>query len=175
MIKRTVGIESDAYLSLELAQLVIRREGMANATVPIEDLGILVVDYARTTLTGPLMAKLADEGVVVVFCDHRHMPCSVTVPMAAHHLHQGVLRSQVAQSEPSKKRLWQQVVQAKISAQAALAKQRGENPQALLKLQSNVLSGDTANVEGRAASIYFSQVFGPGFLRDVDEPGFQVY
>lgn len=166
MIKRVVGVESACELSVAYGQLKVRRSGEAVGSVPIEDLGVLVLDYTASTITVPLLAALTEAGVAVVVCDEKHFPCGLLTPIAGNYAHGDVLRDQIAMSEPQKKRLWQSIVVAKIEAQADLLRYFGLPDLKVRSMARRVLSGDTGNAEGLAASHYFDALFGSDFFRE---------
>lgn len=166
MIKRVVGIESTCELSVAYGQLKVRRGGEAVGSVPIEDLGVLVLDHTASILTVPLLAALTEAGVAVVVCDEKHFPCGLLTPIAGNYAHGTVLRDQVAMTEPQKKRIWQSIVVAKIEAQADLLRFFGLPDLKVRSLAGRVLSGDTGNAEGLAASFYFDALFGSDFVRE---------
>lgn len=166
MIKRVVAVQSEAFLSLKLEQMVVSRRGQPDAKVPIEDLGVLVLDHAPTSLTVPLLAALQGAGVAVLVCDPKHMPVGLMTPVEGGYAHGQVLREQVAQREPSKKRLWQVVVQAKVLAQADLLRAVGKPHRSVRALVAKVASGDATHVEGVAAAKYFDTLFGKPFSRE---------
>jgi len=143
-------------------------------SVPVEDLSVLIVDSWGVTLTHELLARLSEENVAVVLCDPRHLPTSMLLPLYGHSAHARTLRQQIECSAPKQKRLWQQIVQAKITEQArTLEACRGRSP-ALRKLRAfvpQVGSGDPMNLEGQAARLYFPALFGEDFERDTDRMG----
>lgn len=144
--------------------------------IPVEDLGVLILDSFAITLTSELMVLLAKENVVVIWCDERHMPVAVQCAQSGHHVHAKVLRNQINVAEPTKKRLWQCLIQAKVRNQAE-AVRRAEVPNAvrfskrLASLVPLVRSGDPDNIEAQCARAYWPMLFGPDFLRARDEPG----
>src|SRR5687767_2177673 len=87
LISRIVEISSPARLFCRNQQLHIIREGEVDSTVPIEDLGVLLLDNPQITMSAHLLGACADSNVAVVVCDSRHTPCSALTPFAAHSLH----------------------------------------------------------------------------------------
>jgi CRISPR-associated protein Cas1 len=170
-IGRVVHVGSAARLSYRDLQVLVERDGQPDARVPVEDLAVLVCDCAPITLTAPLLAALAQANVAVVVCGPKHLPDGLMLPLAGAALHTSILLDQIRASEPRKKRAWQAVVQAKIAAQARLLKERTGRDAGLTALIVQVGSGDTGNVEGRAARVYFRTLFGEGFVRNKDAPG----
>lgn len=167
-VKRTVAIESPARLSMDRRRLKVEREGSPAAYVPIEDLWVLILDYAQITLSVPLLAALAEEEVCVVVAGPKHLPVCATVPFASHHLFALIANLQALASVPKQKRIWQQIVKAKIQNQANCLARFGKKDRMVRAYIPRVASGDPANLEGQAAADYFPALFGDGFVRGAD-------
>ncbi|HMM12887.1 MAG TPA: type II CRISPR-associated endonuclease Cas1 [Bacteroidales bacterium] len=169
MIKRTVAFENAARLKLVNGQLNIEPEGSdaRPVQIPVEDIGVLIIESAQVTLTHALLQALMDNNVVVISCNARHLPYGLMLPMFQHHAFTEKMYAQLESSLPLRKNLWQQTVRAKIMNQASLLEFFGHEAQALRYLASSVKSGDTGNLEGRAAAIYWKMLTGlPEFTRD---------
>lgn len=134
-------------------------------TVPIEDLGILVLDNTPTELTGPLLATLGEARVAVILCGEKHLPTGILLPFEGHTLQAQTLRAQIEVSKPTKKRIWQSIVMAKIQSQARHLVERTGSDQGLGAMANTVRSGDTTHREAAAATLYFTYLFGPEFVR----------
>lgn len=171
MIKRIVTIESPARLSLRKGQMVIERKDEGPATVPLEDLGVLILEHPAIQHTQMLLSACFANNVAVLICDDRRMPVALMTPLEGHTLHARILRSQTALGEPAKKRLWQAIVKAKIKAQARALDLIGEEDKALRSMADQVKSGDPSNVEARAARLYWRLLFDKNFRRGRDEDG----
>ncbi|HSV72132.1 MAG TPA: type II CRISPR-associated endonuclease Cas1, partial [Chthonomonadales bacterium] len=170
-LSRVVHIASAARLSLREGQMLVEREGEPPARVPVEDLGVVVLDHAPITMTARLLSALTAQGAAVVVSDAKHLPAGVLLPMAGSSLHARVLRGQIAASLPRTKRLWQAIVRAKVREQAEVLREFTGRDHGLAALAKRVGSGDAGNLEGRAARAYFPALFGQAFLRDPDLPG----
>jgi CRISPR-associated protein Cas1 len=169
MIKRIVDISEPAYLHQQHQQLLIDKQGVTVAKLPIEDLGVLILQHPAIVLTQALIISCQQNNVAVVFCDARHLPYSVILPLSdGHSLHSKIVQQQVSLSLPVKKRLWQQIVKQKIAGQA---RQLDKNSLALERLAANVKSGDEGNLEAQAAQKYWPLLFGAQFRRDTDAEG----
>lgn len=173
MLKRTLVFMHPATLSMKNCQLVIsrREEQGGTVTVPIEDIGFLIIDNPMVTLTIPLLTALSEHNVAVVFCNNKGMPVSMLQNLDTNSTQGMTLRVQLAAGEPLKKRLWKQIVEAKIRNQAALLNSYGLNGNILKSFYMNVKSGDTDNREGAAARVYWIRLFGPYFVRDRNQNG----
>lgn len=160
MIKRTLFFGNPAYLSTKNEQMVISfPDEKPDKTVPIEDLGMVVLENQQITITNGLLSKLTDHKVAVVSCNAQHMPEGLLLPMNGHSEQTERIRYQLDASLPLKKNLWQQTVTAKINNQAGLLQEKGKNAQRLFHLAKNVSSGDTGNHEAQAAAHYWQHLF----------------
>lgn len=181
MIKKTLCFGNPAYLSLANGQLVIklpevecngtlpeafRREAMR--TIPIEDIGVVLLDNRQITITQGVLEALLENNCAVISCDASHMPVGLMLPLEGHTLQSERFRYQLNVSLPLKKQLWQQTVQAKITNQAtALYRLRGCEVGNMRLWAREVRSGDPDNYEARAAAYYWSCFFPciDGFVR----------
>lgn len=181
MIKKTLYFGNPAYLSLSNKQLVIKlpeveKSNMpdilkkeAVTTVPIEDIGVVVLDNKQITITQGAIAALLDNKAALITCDDKRMPTGLLLPLQGNTVQNERFRSQIEASQPLLKQLWQQTVKAKIENQAALLQQQyGAPDRTMLRLSNNVRSGDPDNCEAQAAVYYWKKVFpnNPNFLRD---------
>jgi CRISPR-associated protein Cas1 len=172
MIKRIVDISEKAFLRLENNQLVIEKEGKTVGSVPVEDLGALILQNSAIVITQAILVSCQKHNVVVIFCDEKHLPYSLLLPITdAHTLHSKVLKNQVAATKPMKKRLWQQIVKQKILNQLETLDKAGTPLAAMARLSKAVKSGDPANVEGQAAKLYWRALFGNTFRRNSEAEG----
>lgn len=181
MIKKTLYFGNPAYLSLGNNQLVVRLpeversnlpENIKKAsvrTLPIEDIGVVVLDNRQITVTEGVLEALLANNVAVVTCDSKRMPAGLLLPLAGNTLHQERFRDQIESSQPLRKQLWQQTVRAKILNQAfCLQKNTPKSAAPLHVLARDVKSGDADNCEAQAAVYYWRNIFTdrPSFLRD---------
>lgn len=181
MIKKTLYFGNPAYLSLKLEQLVIKTQRQEDdgesltRTIPIEDIGVVVLDHRQITITQGVMEKLLENNCAVITCDSRHLPVGLLLPLVGNTVQNERFRSQIDSSLPLRKQLWQQTIQAKIANQAAVLEYSTSRRHGnMLAWVSQVKSGDSDNVEARAATYYWKTVFPerPDFLRGQceDEP-----
>ena len=172
MIKRVVDISEQAYLHITHKQLCVDKNGQTVAKIAIEDLGILILQHPATVITQSVITLCQQNNVAILFCDERHLPISVTLPLwTGHSLHTKIVKEQVASSIPRRKRLWQQVVKAKISEQAVTIEQAGMQSNKLRRLVVKVKSGDPENLEAQAAQDYWKRLMGHEFRRDISADG----
>ena len=164
-------IGTPAHLHLRLNQLLIEKEGAEAASIPIEDLGVLIIDEPSVTCSHRVLAACCKENVAVIFSDERHLPGGILLSLNGNTLQSRVIADQVNAGEPLKKRLWQQIVREKIRGQARTLKAVTGDAGPLLGMVELVGSGDPDNVEGRAARLYWPLLFGDSFRRDHTLPG----
>lgn len=169
MVKRTLYFGNPAYLKTKTEQLIIeKQEDGELVTVPIEDIGLVILDHAQITITSGVIAKMLEKNVAIVTCDSTHHPTGLMLNLDGHTLQSRQFAAQLDASLPMKKQLWQQTVTAKIYNQATLLKQQNKENKFLLNLAKEVKSGDSENNEAKAANYYWKNLFPPSiaFRRD---------
>lgn len=175
MIKRTLYFGNPTYLSQKNGQLVVtfpNDEGHAaasgNNSIPIEDVGLVVLDHKQITITHGLLNSLIQNKAIVVSCDESHHPVGMMHSLDAHSEQTKRMAGQVESSEPLRKNLWQQTVAQKLINQAHILKMRGLEHEPIARWSKLVRSGDPENLEGRAAAHYWGCIFPaiPDFTRD---------
>ena len=170
MIKRTLFFGNPAYLCLRNAQLVVTKPddgdlppdnpGQLIKTIPIEDIGVVILDNRQITITSALLSALLDNNVAVITCDEVSMPNGLLLPLHSNTLQSERFRDQLDSSLPLRKQLWQQTVEAKIRNQASVLKYvSGEDARNMQIWANSVKSGDSENMEARAAAFYWKNVF----------------
>ena len=164
MARRTVLIQSKAHLSIKDGLLSVQTESQ-RASIPLEDIWVVIVESHQTTLTTACLSQLNDSGIGVLICGKDHMPNGLLLPIGAHSRHAAIVEDQLTMSKPLKKQLWRHVVRAKILNQAAVLDDLGLPSAPLREFARNVLSGDTDNREGAAAAAYFNQLISNGTRR----------
>ncbi len=170
MIKRTICIENPCFLKYSNQQLLVSysnvdgMEHRPDKTVPIEDLGMLVLEHGQIIITHYLLDKLASANVAVVTCNDTHHPTGLLMPLEGNTLQSERFKYQVEATEPLKKQLWQQTVKAKISNQCAVLKKWDSKWLLLKNLADSVKSGDADNNEAIAAAHYWQNLFPPAWM-----------
>ncbi len=172
MIKRTLYFGNPAYLSLKNAQLLVRlpevekNESLpatfkkeAIASIPVEDIGIVILDDKQVTITQALMEALLDNNTALITCDVTHHPTGLMLPLCGNTIQNERFRAQLDASEPLKKQLWAQTITQKIKNQSAFFEARNLDNGYFVPLFKNVKSGDSDNCEATAASFYWGNVF----------------
>ncbi len=178
MIKRTICIETPCHLKCSNSQLVVCYshikvlEDRADKTVPIEDIGMLILEHQQVTLTHYLLDKLLANNAAIVTCNETHHPTGMMLPLEGNTLQSERFRAQIEATEPLKKQLWQQTVKAKIGNQAAVFKKWKLPNKQLVNLSLSVKSGDANNNEAVAAAYYWQNLLPPAwnFFRKREGP-----
>ena len=166
MLKRTLFFATPCSLTIKNKQLVVRRDNKNDTTVPVDDLGFVILEHQQISVSMSLLEELATNNVAVVFCSNSHMPHSMLFPLEGNHLQCELFRYQISASEPLKKQLWRQTVEVKIKNQSNLLNALGKEQADMMKLSKTVKSGDTTGREGVAARLYWTRLFGKDFRRD---------
>ena len=165
MIKKSILVENKTAITAKNLQLVIKSE-IRESTIPIEDIGFLVLDHQEIYISLPAMNLLVENNTSVIICSKNHMPNGMFLNLNSHHIQQEVFRNQIEASIPLKKQLWQQTIVEKITNQGLLLQKITSKSNSLDFLASKVLSGDTTNMEGVAAQQYWKSFFEHDFKRE---------
>ena len=181
MIKKTLCFTNPAYLSLHQCQLVIRlpevveNENLSNVlkeqaerTIPVEDIGVVVLDHRRITITSGALDALLENNCAVITCNAQGHPVGLLLPLSGNTLQSERFREQIASSLPLRKQLWQQTIKQKITNQATVLRSVTGNDEKCMQVWAEqVRSGDPDNIEARAAAHYWQHLFPelPHFVR----------
>lgn len=159
MIKRTLMFSNPAYLSHRNSQLVISFPEKEDRTVPIEDIGVVVLENQQITISHGCIAALVQNNVALISCDTSHMPTGLILPLDGGNTQAERFRHQIEASVPLRKQLWQQTIQQKIYNQAKVLEKIGIDAFNMHRWSKSVKSGDPDNYEGRAAAYYWQNIF----------------
>ena len=163
MIKRIIEIsQAKTYLSVRYGQLTIKRDGEQISQIPCEDIGVLLVDHSGITYTHSVFTELLRCGAAVVLCGGNHHPTGMLLPIESNSVQTERFRQQIEAKEPVKKRMWKQIVKAKIKHQAKVVGKDSDVYKSLMVLRDRVRSGDPDNIESQAGRKYW-----PVYLQDV--------
>ncbi|PWB79280.1 MAG: type II CRISPR-associated endonuclease Cas1 [Methylocystaceae bacterium] len=169
MLRRIVEISGEGRkLSLERGFLAVSCADGLLGRVPLDDIEAVVAATPAISYSGQLLAALAARGAPVVICGERFTPVMWLLPVDGHHAQGDRMEAQADSDRPVRKRLWAEIVAAKIEAQALALEKLSVEAEALKRLKAGVRSGDPGNAEALAAQKYFPLMFGHGFRRDRD-------
>ena len=183
MIKKTLYFGNPVYLSLKNAQLVIKLPEVvkndtlpesfkrtSEVTKPIEDIGVVVLDHKQITITSGALEALLENNCAIINCDSKSMPIGLMLPLYGNTTQNERFRQQLDASLPLMKQLWQQTIKAKIENQAVVLKEYSDVETKCMNVwAADVKSGDSNNLEARAAAYYWKNLFQiEGFTRDRD-------
>ena len=170
MIKRTLYFGNEAYLSTKDNRLVVSYPNRDDKkTIAIEDIGFLILDHYRLTITSTLLNKLLQNNTAIISCDQKHLPLGMFLNLDGHSQQLIHLEAQISTTKAKKDRLWKQVIQAKIENQARLLQFRNKEFAPLFLWSKKVSNGDPNNFEARAAAYYWPRLLYdmfPDFRRD---------
>jgi len=161
-MKRTLYFGNPAYLKTTNDQMVISRgKDIPEVSTPIEDIGVVILDHSQITISQPLLIKLLANNTAMITCDDTHHPVGMMLSLDGHTLQSQKFKAQIEASQPLKKQLWQQTIEAKIKNQAAVLAQLSKPDKTLIRLSQTVKSGDSGNHEAQAATYYWRNLFEP--------------
>lgn len=170
MVKRTLHFANPTYLSCRKEQLVIEYPGklIEPKKIPIEDIGLMILENRQITITNYLLSKLLENNVAVVNCDANHHPQGMFLNLVGNSIQTQRFRVQIEAKLPLKKRLWAQTIKRKINNQSKVLEWNGKKFDRLTRYANEVKSGDSGNSEGKAAAYYWNTIFSsthPDFIR----------
>lgn len=184
MIKKTLCFTNPAYLSLRNEQLLIRFPEVvtcnslpnklkteAEHTIPIEDIGVVLLDHLRITITSGAIEALLSNNVAIITCNNKGLPTGLLFPLEGNTIQNERFRYQLNAAKPLRKQLWQQTIKQKILNQATILQHNTDAEVNCMRVWANsVRSGDPENIEARAAAYYWKNLFPtfPLFTRDRD-------
>ncbi|WP_423914831.1 type II CRISPR-associated endonuclease Cas1 [Capnocytophaga gingivalis] len=168
MLYRSIYIGNLAYLKLKDKQLKVTdpETKEEKGSIPIEDIGLLMLDHYQITLSHQLIQELMKNNVILISCDERHLPLAGMLPFSGNSLFSERVKVQMEVSEPLKKQLWKQTIECKIQNQLKVLEQLGKYATPMYEYLKQVKSGDTTNMEGIAAQHYWKYLIDNDFLRE---------
>jgi len=155
---------SKTYLSIRYGQLIVKQNGEEISSIPCEDIGVLIVDHQGTSYTHCVFTEILRCGAAIVLCGSNHHPSGMLLPIESNSMQTERFRQQIKAKEPVKKRLWKQIVRAKIKHQAKLVGKDSYVYKTLMALRDKVRSGDPENIEAQA-----SKKFWPVYIADLTD------
>ena len=167
MLKRTLAFTKPYHLSLKNQQMIImaKEDSGSCSSVPVEDIGFVILENQEISITLPLLNALADNNAAVILCSDKHMPNAMFMNLDSNSTQGESFRAQLSAAEPLKKHIWKQIVEAKIKNQASLLRKLDKDGDSLKPYYQNVKSGDSDNREGVAAKLYWNELFDEKFMR----------
>lgn len=166
MIKRTLLFSTAVYVSTKNEQLLIHPKDTPQdqRQVPIEDVGVVMIEHPETMLSQGAVCKLLANNVALIYCDKNHLPAGMLLPIEGNTLQQERFEAQISASLPLKKQLWQQTIIAKIRNQGLVLSQIGQNALPMWNKMKQVKTDDSSNEEAQAARHYWAEVFEPMYF-----------
>jgi CRISPR-associated protein Cas1 len=175
MIGRIVEVADDRrHLFMSRGFMVVQdTEGERKelGQVPLDDIAAVIANAHGLSYTNNLLVALAQRGAPFVLCAANHNAVGMLLPIDGNYGQGKRFDAQLEASKPTTKRLWAEVVRAKLEQQAAALEAMGSPTAPLTALVSKVRSGDPENMEAQGARRYWGLLFGDTFRRDQDAGG----
>ena len=172
MQNRVVEISSDgACLSLSRGFLAVKIGGEPAGQVAIDDMSALIIRGHGASLSANICSRLSAANIPIVICGTNQSPASVVWPVSGHFAQGLHMQAQAVANKPLLKRLWAQLIKAKIIAQADVLDAFERNNSDLRAMAARVKSGDSDNLEAQAARRYWPRLMGEDFRRDQNAKG----
>lgn len=159
MLPRIVEVtQPKTKIRFENELLVLELPDKPTFTVPINEVGTLLITQSSVSISGMVLVRLAELGVPLICCNERFLPIGALFSFNEHSRQSRFFIEQAKAALPLKKQLWKQIVQAKIKSQADLLRFYHLDDSALRPLLARVSSGDRKNLEGQAARLYWDRL-----------------
>jgi len=157
--------ENPCRLRVRNEQLIVESPPEDPVSVPLCDIAVVVSAHPEVSCSQAVLAGLAEHGAIFVVCDGQRLPAAMMLPIQGHYLQTERFVAQTALSLPTKKRLWQGIVRAKVRAQGDVLRLLHGEDFGVSAMAARVRSGDPDNVEARAAQRYWPKLFGDSAFR----------
>ena len=97
MLKRALFFSTPYCLSLRNGQMIVhtREAPEMKRSVPIEDIGFVVLEDAQISVTLPLLNALSDNNVAVIICGENRMPNAMLMNLDSNRTQGEVYRIQI--------------------------------------------------------------------------------
>ena len=165
MMGRIIEISTDnKHLSIDRGFLIISEDKKEIGKIALDTIEAVIVYAHGITYSNNVLVKLAEQKAPLVICDKNFLPTSILIPIEGNYSQASIMDAQTQATEPTKKRLWQQIVKTKLLQQASVLKFLDKPYKFLEELAKSVKSGDIDNKEGEGARKYFPLLFGKDFL-----------
>ena len=161
-------------LSVRRGFLCIKEHGVTLAEIPLDSICAIMTTGHAIVYTQSLLTALCDNGIPLIIIGANYNPVGIMTPLVGHNKQMAVQQAQINTSKPLEKQLWKTIVQEKIRNQSRVLDMLKKDNR-IKHLPASVLSGDTSNIEGIAARMYFPQLFGGAFLRSHTSPGINSF
>lgn len=168
MAFRNIFIQKDLKINIKNEQLIID-DKIQKVTVPLEDINSICIESLQTNVTTYTLAKFIEHDIILYICNEKHLPTGVLLGINNYSRQLRNLKRQLEMPKPVIKRIWQDIIKMKINNQANVVKEINLQDLEVRNLIKAVQSGDSTNVEARAAALYFKIIFGKDFSRRNEE------
>lgn len=134
--------------------------------IPLDNIAAIVGNAHGLSYTNNLLVALAERGVPFVLCGSNHNVVGMLLAVDGQHQQAKRFDAQISASMPTTKKIWSQIVKAKLGWQAITLEKAGLSSDYLKNLIKKVKSGDATNIEAQGARKYWTLLFGSAFRRD---------
>lgn len=168
-----IGSEAKVSLSLNKLKITIGNEFQ---NVPLGDIDTVIFSHNRVIITIPLLSALVENNINIIICDEKNDPIGIFQPFNGHSLVFKRLNAQINWKLTRKKKLWKRIIELKIQSEIdalILEKRQVKVIEQLKMYRESVCTDDQTNREAASARMYFTEMFGDDFTRDI--PNIQNY
>lgn len=121
MTEQILEIATDnKHLSVKDGFIVISEGQVELGRIPIDAVEAVVVSAHGITYSHSFLVRLSENNIPFVACNQKHFPVSYLLPFEGHYKQGSVMDAQLQANLPLNKRLWRDLVKAKIAMQISV-------------------------------------------------------
>jgi CRISPR-associated endonuclease Cas1 subtype II len=167
---KTIYIESPGKISLQLNHLIIEND-VETIDYPLIDIDLIIITNNQTIITLPIVVYCMENHIHILIQSNKHLPVGTITPTVSHHDSRDKLIEQMNWKQNQLDWFWRQIVINKITNQLEVLKKLNLHPNLKFHHKIDLVDeGDTKNIEGQFAKMYFPLMFAKTFKRFQDDP-----
>ena len=171
MINNIIEITTDnKELSSYRGFLRIKEKGEIVQDLSFDSIHSIFITGHGIIYTSNLLQSLCEYGIPLIVCGKNFLPCGMLISLIGQQSQMDIQHTQINTTKPFQKQLWAEIVKEKIKNQSRVL-DLFKKVNKIKTFHNEVLSGDSKNIEGVAARLYFPNLFGDDFIRDTDKIG----
>ena len=153
MIGRIVEVADDRrHLFVSRGFMVVQDtdgERKELGQVPLDDIAAVIANAHGLSYTNNLLVALAERCAPFVLCGANHNVAGMLIPVAGNYQQAKRFDAQIAATRPTHKRLWADIVRAKLQQQGSALEAAGAPTAPLTALMSNARSKRSGSATSR--------------------------
>lgn len=173
MNNQIIDISEDGASLLARGNLFVITTNKGEINIPFDRISVLILGNPMIRVTNATLSRIIQSKGMVIVCE-QYLPVAMLMPVGTHSTVSRNYTLQTTARQTLKKQLWREIVRHKILFQSHLLDRLHlSNP--IRTAHTMVKSGDSTNMEGYVARLYWEALFGPEFSRNREQPGINQF